>query len=100
MIKWSLHQEDIANLKRYASNNKAVNNVKPKVMELKVNTFLMIFENLNALFSPIDRRIRQKDTRDRKLNILNKHSLVYIEHFSQHQQNPYSFQVAIEYTPR
>lgn len=61
MIKLSLHQEDMANLKMNIPNNRAANYVKQKVMELKgeVDILSMIVEDFSTSFSTIERRNRQ-----------------------------------------
>ena len=62
------NQEDGAIINPYSSNNRTLKYMKQKLKELKgeIHNSTTIFGNFNILISIIDRRTRQKTTKDTK----------------------------------
>lgn len=84
MIKWSVHQGDIAMLNVYVPNDKAIGYVNQKLIEQKEKIYLstIIVGGFNTSLSITD-RTRQKTIKDTQ-NIINQWVKVkFIKHFIQ-----------------
>lgn len=103
MTKASIHQESIASLNMYVTNNRATKHVKSKLLELKRKTDKSLFITgvFNTPPSIINSTTRQTSARLEELNnILNQQRLItFIEHSPQ-QDNTFFFQVAMAHVSR
>ena len=96
MIKWSIHQEDIAILNVYMPNKWTITHVKQKLTELKGQTDkrTITVENFNTSLSKIDKATRQKISKDIKELTINQQDLIDIyTHSSQNMLQTYPTQI-------